>query len=159
MYTIALILLFLTALAFAFHQALVWFLRPPTKTEVGNALKVQSLEKIASRYGKSPYIWIPKKYGPLGVRQFRAADYFAHMRRKAIHRIINQRAMGLANVGESFHPLGVETMYPSDVIPGSTSNPYTNARYSLVSRRHPAQPLVRHFNGGACNPCLTTSAQ
>lgn len=125
------------ALAMAFHQALKWFLRPASRQEVSRLIRhdkhVQDCRRQARAdrlAGKAPHIWVPKMYGPLGVRGFRAADYFAHMRRMGLRA---RMAAGLANVGEGFHARGLKTYYPADVVPNSTSNPY-NSRYLLVKQ-------------------------
>lgn len=142
---IILALVALFAFAMALRQAAKWYYRPLTKREVVLSLKAESLQRLRAKYerdqerksGHSANIIIRRKFGPLGVRAFRAAEWIAEQRRMARRRM----AIGLANVGEGFHPLGLKTFYPTDVVPNGVSNPYTNARYSLVKQAPPGTTL------------------
>jgi len=93
----------------------------------------------------SPFnVWVRKSFGPLGVRAFRAMDYLDHMRRTYMP--AQTARMALANIGTTFHPHGIKTYYPTDCVPGSTTNPYTNNRYSLVQQAPPGATLNATLN-------------
>lgn len=114
--------------------------RPPTAEEVKRMrhdIKMARLARIDREAGLAPRIWVPKRYGPLGVRSFRAMDYFNAMRGWSMR---NLPEMILSNVGGHFYPHGMKTMYPSDVVPGSATNPYLN-RYMLVQQAPPGTTL------------------
>lgn len=136
-----LVLVLLFAVAMLIRQLARWYYRPLTKREVVLSLKAESLARLRAKYereqGHAPSFTPRRKFGPLGVRAFRAVDWIAEQRRLARRRM----AVSLANLGEGFHPLGLKTFYPTDVIPASTSNPYTNARYSLVKQAAPGTTL------------------
>ena len=85
--------------------------------------------------GEAPAIHVAKKYGPLGVRGFRAADYFRAMKGWCDANIPGRAAMSasMANIGTTFRDHGMKTYYPSDVVPNSSTNPY-NSRYILVQQ-------------------------
>ena len=126
--TFALIATLVCALGLALRQILNYLQRPLSRQEINDLRNTEhqhrSAMRAALREGKAPQIHVVKKYGPLGVRGFRAADYLAHMRRMA-------RREAFANVAEGFYKDGRSTFYPSDVVPNNSSNPY-NQRYLLV---------------------------
>ena len=101
------------------------------------AQRAKNRSVIAKRRGEAPAIHVVKKYGPLGVRGFRAQDYFNAMRgwadRNVAGRAAMSRSMALANIGTTFRDHGMKTYYPSDCVPNSSTNPYNN-RYMLVQQ-------------------------
>jgi hypothetical protein len=83
-----------------------------------------------------PNVFIPKIYGPLGVRSFRDMDYFAAMKGWAKKHLghLFAKQLALANIGGHFSDHGLRTYYPADCVPGlATLNPYAN-RYMLVQQ-------------------------
>lgn len=127
---IALVIALLFALAFIVKQAWLWFIKPePSQVRAAQSKRERSA-------GGAPNVWVPKKWGPLGVRAFRAADWL-----DAMVRAERRHMRAMANVGGAFSPRGCRTYYPTDVIPNSASNPYNNARYSLVKQAAPGTVL------------------
>lgn len=80
-----------------------------------------------------PAVWVPKIFGPLGVRAFRFSDYFEHMRGWAHANLFPRESRALANIGTVFRDNGMKTYYPTDVVANSSTNPYNN-RYMLVQQ-------------------------
>ena len=134
MITFLLVLALLLSVAMAVRHAAKWFLRPLSREEKtareNAAYLAHRAESRKGRIdGKAPDILVKHKWGPLGVRNFRATDYFRYMTKR--YPRFHLAGKGLANVAEGFYDGGLSTYYPADVVPNNASNPY-NQRYLLV---------------------------
>ena len=114
-----------------------WFLAPLPDERVAREMQARYAElrrlcvlRRERMEGHAPTIYVPKKYGPLGVRGFRALDYFRHMMN---WRYTPEGVATLANIGTVFRVFGTKTYYPTDCVPQGTTNPY-NSRYMLVQQ-------------------------
>lgn len=148
-------ILFLAALVFGLSHVYSKLTRPLSRAEESKRRQLRSHLRIraktvsaAMREGKAPDIWVPKQYGPLGVRGFRAHEYlraWADQRRAMQAWFAGRGAKcAMANIDVGFYDGGMATTYPSDVIPGSLSNPYLN-RYMLVKQAPPGTTLAANL--------------
>lgn len=136
----------LVALVLLAVIAFKWFLAPPAQEVILRAKALARQRDIMDKRaylkhlcevrnqrmrGESPQTWVPKKYGPLGVRQFRAMDYFRFM--SGWWKTPAGRA-AIANAGgTTFSDGALSTYYPTDCVPNSSTNPYIS-RYVLVQQ-------------------------